>query len=80
VVGFVLRISDFLIWQAPNQADGLHLDGNTVAPLLRQVVQMLGPEFVFGNSSRDLQQPVSQGGLSRINMRDNAKVSNVFSC
>ena len=60
------------------EADGMRLDGD--APLLLQVhrVQHLAHRLLGVHGSGEGQEPVGQGGLAVVDVRDNGEVSDLL--
>ena len=60
---------------APRQPDGLALDRDAALALDVHPVQVLGPHLPGVHDAGELQHPVGQGGLTVINMGDNAEIA-----
>ena len=63
-----------------SHAHGGGLDGDALLALEVHAIEELGVHLAIGDCAGKLQQAVRQGGLSVIDVRDNAEVANVVDC
>ncbi len=61
-----------------SQAHGRHLDGDAALALDIHHVERLILHVALRDGAGDLQDPVGQGGLAMVHVRDDAEVANVI--
>ena len=64
-------------FKLPRQANGLALDCDSTLALDVHAVQVLGSHVAVANNSCELQHAVRQGGLSVVNMRNDAEIADL---
>ena len=73
-----IEFVNLTIWRRVIHANGVRFDGNTPLAFEVHAVEHLILHLKFAQRLRLLEQPISQGRFSVINMRDNGKISNIL--
>ena len=68
----------FFSFMHDSHGDGAGFNRNTSLPLKLHIIENLLLHLAFLNCAGMLEHAISQGTLAMIDVRDNAKVSNIF--